>query len=96
MFKEQDRDSSNGLSMLEFGKAMEEWGMSCSAMHRSYFCSGSTQIHCCKSGPTWRECGHVGHHHNCMGGGGSSYGQHGSSAFGGSYGGGGYHHHGWR
>eukprot|EP00405_Crypthecodinium_cohnii_P003180 CAMPEP_0194746852 /NCGR_PEP_ID=MMETSP0323_2-20130528/880_1 /TAXON_ID=2866 ORGANISM="Crypthecodinium cohnii, Strain Seligo" /NCGR_SAMPLE_ID=MMETSP0323_2 /ASSEMBLY_ACC=CAM_ASM_000346 /LENGTH=130 /DNA_ID=CAMNT_0039659679 /DNA_START=39 /DNA_END=428 /DNA_ORIENTATION=- len=39
LFQEADSDESGGLSMAEYNNAMEKWGTSCSAVHRSWFCS---------------------------------------------------------
>jgi len=75
MFKDQDGDSSKGLNMMEFGKAMEEWGTHCSVVHTNWFCSGSTRVRCCTNvWGVWHECGHIAHHHGCFGGHGTRWG----------------------
>eukprot|EP00405_Crypthecodinium_cohnii_P014573 CAMPEP_0206446892 /NCGR_PEP_ID=MMETSP0324_2-20121206/16431_1 /ASSEMBLY_ACC=CAM_ASM_000836 /TAXON_ID=2866 /ORGANISM="Crypthecodinium cohnii, Strain Seligo" /LENGTH=167 /DNA_ID=CAMNT_0053915499 /DNA_START=61 /DNA_END=561 /DNA_ORIENTATION=- len=50
LFQEADTDKSGGLSALEYNNAMEKWGTSCSSVHRSWFCSGTTRITCCRRG----------------------------------------------
>eukprot|EP00405_Crypthecodinium_cohnii_P011722 CAMPEP_0206427690 /NCGR_PEP_ID=MMETSP0324_2-20121206/5193_1 /ASSEMBLY_ACC=CAM_ASM_000836 /TAXON_ID=2866 /ORGANISM="Crypthecodinium cohnii, Strain Seligo" /LENGTH=219 /DNA_ID=CAMNT_0053893023 /DNA_START=85 /DNA_END=744 /DNA_ORIENTATION=+ len=70
LFKEEDKDHNGALNMVEYKAAMEKWVTSCSAVHRSWFCSGSTRINCCRRGWTWARCGSAWHGHAGCGGGG--------------------------
>jgi len=67
LFQEADSDESGGLSMAEYNNAMEKWGTSCSAVHRSWFCSGTTRIDCCQRGLVWSRCGTTKIHSNRCG-----------------------------
>lgn len=65
MFRGTDVDGSNALDTEEFATAMDRWA-SCSAAHRSFYCSGSTGVRCCKHGLVWSKCGTTFHHHSCF------------------------------
>jgi len=68
MFQDEDADLSSGLNAFEFQEALDRWGAHCSAMRRSWFCSGGSMIRCCRRGLFWKKCGSTWHHHNCWGG----------------------------
>jgi len=66
LFEAEDSDVSAGLDTEEFAAAQAKWATTCSAAHRSSFCSGSTQVRCCKRGAFWKQCGSVRSSRSCF------------------------------
>jgi hypothetical protein len=55
--------------------AATSWGRSfCSSHHTGYFCSGVTQVRCCRQGLFFVKCGSVFHSRACGWGGGGGGG----------------------